>query len=260
MWCIRRHQFIRVRLVFGCVKSAFHWHMVRWCWKRGGKLVRDGEKERDGEQKQNQWLNSIPIIYFLLNNRSRVYFFLVIIEFAIFSFLFLQKKKNKKNNMWICVYFKIPFAIGANRISVVFRVRSAKAVKITDATLLKRLGIICLCVGIGLLVRTIVAPPVVIVGRTADDLKAFLCKADWWDHTFTTSEYFCFVAFCNFTFWQHHNNRSHFVDNNQRPMNLNIMLLSRRFSFRKKKKNSCPSTYDRTMFKYILIEIQFTLV
>lgn len=74
-------------------------------------------------------------------------------------------------------------------ISVVFRVRSAKAVKITDATLLKRLGIICLCVGIGLLVRTIVAPPVVIVGRTADDLKAFLCKADWWDHTFTSSKY-----------------------------------------------------------------------
>lgn len=71
---------------------------------------------------------------------------------------------------------------------MVFRVRSAKAVKITDATLLKRLGIICLCVGIGLLVRTIVAPPVVIVGRTADDLKAFLCKADWWDHTFTTSK------------------------------------------------------------------------
>lgn len=71
---------------------------------------------------------------------------------------------------------------------MVFRVRSAKAVKITDATLLKRLGIICLCVGIGLLVRTIVAPPVVIVGRTADDLKAFLCKADWWDHTFTSSK------------------------------------------------------------------------
>lgn len=75
------------------------------------------------------------------------------------------------------------------RISVVFRVRSAKAVKITDATLLKRLGIICFCVGIGLLVRTIVAPPVVIVGRTADDLKAFLCKSDWWDHTFTSSKY-----------------------------------------------------------------------
>lgn len=44
-------------------------------------------------------------------------------------------------------------------------------------------------VGAFLLIRTIVAPPVVIVGRTTDDLKAFLCKTDWWDHTFTSSEY-----------------------------------------------------------------------
>ncbi|XP_055607463.1 uncharacterized protein LOC129755136 [Uranotaenia lowii] len=74
------------------------------------------------------------------------------------------------------------------RISVIFRVRSAKAVKITDAFLLKRLGLLCGFVGIALLVRTLVAPPVVIVGRTADNLKAFLCKTDWWDHTFTSME------------------------------------------------------------------------
>lgn len=43
--------------------------------------------------------------------------------------------------------------------------------------------------GAFLLIRTIVAPPVVIVGRTTDDLKAFLCKTDWWDHTFTSSTY-----------------------------------------------------------------------
>ncbi|XP_061500335.1 uncharacterized protein LOC1276821 [Anopheles gambiae] len=74
------------------------------------------------------------------------------------------------------------------RISVIFRVRSAKAVKITDAYLLKRIGVLCGFVGIALLVRTLVAPPVVIVGRTADNLKAFLCKTDWWDHTFTSLE------------------------------------------------------------------------
>ncbi|XP_055536840.1 uncharacterized protein LOC129725269 [Wyeomyia smithii] len=74
------------------------------------------------------------------------------------------------------------------RISVIFRVRSAKAVKITDAYLLKRLGVLCGFVAIALLVRTLVAPPVVIVGRTADHLKAFLCKTDWWDHTFTSME------------------------------------------------------------------------
>ncbi|KAI4494446.1 hypothetical protein M0802_008938 [Mischocyttarus mexicanus] len=35
-------------------------------------------------------------------------------------------------------------------------------------------------------IRTLVAPPVVIVARTADDLKAYLCRTDWWDHSFTT--------------------------------------------------------------------------
>ncbi|GAB0088414.1 uncharacterized protein DMENIID0001_028240 [Sergentomyia squamirostris] len=74
------------------------------------------------------------------------------------------------------------------RISVIFRVRSAKAVKITDASLLKRLGILCGAVGAFLLIRTIVAPPRVVVGRTTDDLKAYLCKTDWWDHTFTSME------------------------------------------------------------------------
>ncbi|KAG4067605.1 hypothetical protein HA402_005377 [Bradysia odoriphaga] len=74
------------------------------------------------------------------------------------------------------------------RISVIFRVRSAKAVKITDAALLKRLGVLCGCISVALLIRTIVAPPVVVVGRTADDLKAFLCKTNWWDHTFTSME------------------------------------------------------------------------
>ncbi|CAH1393156.1 unnamed protein product [Nezara viridula] len=71
-------------------------------------------------------------------------------------------------------------------ISVIFRVKSAKAVKITDLDLLKRLGMIVTTFTVLLLIRTIVAPPLVIVGRTADDLKAYLCKTDWWDHSFTT--------------------------------------------------------------------------
>lgn len=84
-------------------------------------------------------------------------------------------------------FFFLLFHINV-RISVIFRVRSAKAVKITDAALLKRLGVLCGCIGGALLVRTIVAPPLVVVGRTADDLKAYLCKTDWWDHTFTSSK------------------------------------------------------------------------
>ncbi|XP_022901196.1 metabotropic glycine receptor isoform X2 [Onthophagus taurus] len=74
------------------------------------------------------------------------------------------------------------------RISVIFRVRSAKAVKITDMNLLKRLGIIVAIFTVFLVIRTLVAPPYVIVGRTADDLKAYLCKTDWWDHSFSILE------------------------------------------------------------------------
>ncbi|KAF5270913.1 hypothetical protein FQA39_LY08294, partial [Lamprigera yunnana] len=74
------------------------------------------------------------------------------------------------------------------RISMIFRVRSAKTVKITDINLLKRLGIIVAIFSMFLIIRTLVAPPVVIVGRTADDLKAYLCRTDWWDHSFTLLE------------------------------------------------------------------------
>ncbi|XP_071443254.1 uncharacterized protein [Hetaerina americana] len=79
------------------------------------------------------------------------------------------------------------------RISVIFRVRSAKAVKITDADLLKRLGGAVAVVGVFLGIRTLVAPPEVIVGKTADDLKAYLCSTDWWDHSFTSLEV-CFLV------------------------------------------------------------------
>ncbi|GLH10094.1 Probable G-protein coupled receptor CG31760, partial [Gryllus bimaculatus] len=39
-----------------------------------------------------------------------------------------------------------------------------------------------------LAVRTLVAAPRVVVGRTAEDLKAPLCRADWWDHAFSALE------------------------------------------------------------------------
>lgn len=125
------------------------------------------------------------------NIRQKSIYFVCVQECSIFLFVPFSLIIDVLSFSVLCFVFR--YSVG-NRISVVFRVRSAKAVKITDATLLKRLGIICLCVGIGLLVRTIVAPPVVIVGRTADDLKAYLCKADWWDHTFTTSKFF-FIFF-----------------------------------------------------------------
>ena len=45
------------------------------------------------------------------------------------------------------------------RISVIFRVRSAKAVKITDMDLIKRLGGIVGMFVLFLIVRTLVSPP-----------------------------------------------------------------------------------------------------
>ncbi|XP_017773776.1 PREDICTED: probable G-protein coupled receptor CG31760 [Nicrophorus vespilloides] len=81
------------------------------------------------------------------------------------------------------------------RISVIFRVRSAKAVKITDMNLMKRLGIIVAIFTVFLMIRTLVAPPIVIVGRTADDLKAYLCRTDWWDHSFSISQQVDFHRF-----------------------------------------------------------------
>lgn len=89
----------------------------------------------------------------------------------------------------LLVFYYGMVSVYTHRISVIFRIRSAKTVIITDASLLKRLALLCGFVGVALLVRTLVAPPVVIVGRTADNLKAFLCKTDYWDHTFTSSKY-----------------------------------------------------------------------
>ncbi|CAD0195055.1 unnamed protein product [Chrysodeixis includens] len=81
------------------------------------------------------------------------------------------------------------------RISVIFQVRSAKAVKISDMYLLRRIGVIVGVACVLLAIRTLVAPPAVIVGRTKDDLKAYLCNTDWWDHSFTTRKYFLFGNF-----------------------------------------------------------------
>jgi hypothetical protein len=67
-------------------------------------------------------------------------------------------------------------------------VRSAKAVKITDLDLIKRLGIIVSVFVVFLSIRTMVSPPHVIVAKTADDLKAYICQTDWWDHAFTASK------------------------------------------------------------------------
>ncbi|GBP20329.1 hypothetical protein EVAR_10592_1 [Eumeta japonica] len=71
-------------------------------------------------------------------------------------------------------------------ITICASIASSKAVKISDMYLLRRIGIIVGVACVLLAIRTLAAPPAVIVGRTKEDLKAYLCNTDWWDHSFTT--------------------------------------------------------------------------
>ncbi len=93
-----------------------------------------------------------------------------------FSFSPIPYRANKSNEF-------------AYRISVIFRVRSARKVRITDANLIRKLGIVVLTFSGCLMIRTVLAPPKVITVRTGDDLKAYLCDTTVWDHLFSISEY-----------------------------------------------------------------------
>ncbi|XP_055327215.1 probable G-protein coupled receptor 158 [Paramacrobiotus metropolitanus] len=68
------------------------------------------------------------------------------------------------------------------RISVVFRVRSAQRVKITDNNLVKRLCAIVAAFGAFLTIRTVLSPPIVRTVKTENNLKAYLCTTDYWDY------------------------------------------------------------------------------
>lgn len=74
------------------------------------------------------------------------------------------------------------------RISVVFRVRSAQRVKISDTDLIKRLLLIIFVFAAYLTARTIAGPPRVVEGKHYNELKAFQCSADWWDHSAAIAE------------------------------------------------------------------------
>ena len=87
-----------------------------------------------------------------------------------------------------------------HRISIIFRVKSAKAVKITDMDLIKRLGLIVGIFVLCLLIRTLVSPPVVIVGKYI--LKNTIL-VEWfinfklfrWDFWFHRSQHWCLKSY-----------------------------------------------------------------
>ena len=77
--------------------------------------------------------------------------------------------KNCRNTKKYTLFFSIfntELSFLFCRISVIFRVKSAKAVKITDMDLIKRLGLIVGVFVLFLLIRTLVSPPVVYTGKT----------------------------------------------------------------------------------------------
>ncbi|XP_050523395.1 probable G-protein coupled receptor CG31760 isoform X2 [Daktulosphaira vitifoliae] len=74
------------------------------------------------------------------------------------------------------------------RVSQVFKVNSAKTVRITDKQLIKLLVLMVTFVTVILFIRTMVSPPQTIIGRTADNLKTDICPTDWWDHSFSMLE------------------------------------------------------------------------
>ena len=78
-------------------------------------------------------------------------------------------RKNSLNTKIYTLFFSIfntELSFLFCRISVIFRVKSAKAVKITDMDLIKRLGLIVGVFVLFLLIRTLVSPPVVYTGKT----------------------------------------------------------------------------------------------
>lgn len=68
------------------------------------------------------------------------------------------------------------------RISVIFRVKSAQKIKLTDRHLLQRLAPILSLYIVYLLAWSLAGPSHVIESTMPGDLKFDECSFDWWDH------------------------------------------------------------------------------
>ncbi|KAI0228645.1 hypothetical protein LSAT2_020913 [Lamellibrachia satsuma] len=74
------------------------------------------------------------------------------------------------------------------RISVVFRVRSAQRIKISDTDLMKRLALIVLIFGAYLTVRTVIGRPRLVEGIHSNGLRTVQCSWDVWDYCAAIAE------------------------------------------------------------------------
>ena len=69
------------------------------------------------------------------------------------------------------------------RVALIFRVRSAQKLTLSDGVLLRRLGLLVLLYSAYLTVWTAMAPPDIEEARTSDDLKFTRCVENWFDFT-----------------------------------------------------------------------------
>lgn len=69
------------------------------------------------------------------------------------------------------------------RVAIIFQVRSAQRLALSDRVLLRRLGLLVLLYSAYLTVWTAMAPPDIEVARTSDDLKFTRCVENWFDFT-----------------------------------------------------------------------------
>ena len=91
-----------------------------------------------------------------------------------------QKKQKKTNNQMLKCY---PFSCEIHRVAIIFRVRSARKLALSDRVLLRHLSLLVLLYCSYLTSWTILHPPNVETARTADDLKYERCVENWFDLT-----------------------------------------------------------------------------
>ena len=70
-----------------------------------------------------------------------------------------------------------------NRVALIFRVRSAQKLALSDGVLMKRLGLLVILYSSYLTFWTVLRPPSIETAMTSDDLKYDRCVENWFDLT-----------------------------------------------------------------------------
>ena len=111
------------------------------------------------------------------------------VHFSLFRTLYIPSEHKKETSFRNWVNEKIakliPFNVILFRVALIFRVRSAQKLALSDGVLLKRLCLLVFLYCGYLTAWTILRPPTVETARTSDDLKYERCIENWFDLTIT---------------------------------------------------------------------------